>query len=240
MDDALFRAYPYHAQMDYAADREGDGIFDDTSLQAWKDAYIDWTVKYGQKRFTAAGIGVVFTMEGTRKDFEKMAREERLPPLPGKIEDPTTVALEIESLVKEKLNWQDRYHSTSNYKYWKLRCQAEQESEMRDVREKLFYGKRKFAKEAAPDEARPLLEAGHLGLQKMIEKFGLDEWGQSKLMENDEILLEDTLKSLLIYERVCEGLPAGDFPLKSVWDNPKYQKQREDLREKFIKKFGAG
>jgi len=219
MDLPLFMSYPYHSLMDYATAREEDGNFDADAKTAWANALREWTESFGQKVFTAAGIGTRFTLEGTAEDLEKLSKE-----------DGQTVA--------EKLHWQDRYHGTINYNYWKTRCQIEQQQEMLDVRRNFYEGKKAFKEEGDLERAGELLESGTKILQEVVDKFGKDSLGNSILLYNDELIAEDAIKSLLILERVRDGLPMGDFPLKELWTDREYASKKAELHDRFVRWAG--
>ena len=214
MDLPLFVAYPYHSQMDYAAAREEDGNFDNDALGAWATAYTEWTQEFGKKTFAAAGNGVKFTLEANRDELQKMS-------------------LEDHQTLESKLQWQDRYHATINYKYWKMRCEAEQKPEMINVRRDFYLGKIAFKERGDMQEAGMLLERGLKGLQAVVDQFGMNGANKSILLASDEFLAEDAVKSLLILERVRDGKLGDDFPLKALWDDPDNAAKKEGLRDKF-------
>lgn len=219
MDLALFQAYPYHSLMDYAAAREEDGIFDAEAKAAWATAYDEWTNVFGRKVMVAAGNGTRFTLAGSREELEKLSKEDGQP-------------------VDTKLNWQDRYRSTSNYNYWRDRCEAEQKQEMLDVRRNFYLGKKAFKEEGDLEKSRTLLEDGITGLQKIVDEFGKNAFGKSRLLYADEQIAEDALKALMIYERVRDGLPADAYPLKELWDDEAFAQKKEELRSKFVRWAG--
>ncbi len=216
MDLPLFWAYPYHSLMDYAAAREDDGNFDADAKAAWAKAYQEWTDIYGRKVFAAAGNGTNFTLEGSVDDLQQLAEKDG--------QD-----------LKSKLNWQDRYRSTINYNYWKDRCRAEQEQDMLNARRDFYDGKRAFKDKGDLEESGMLLERGAQSLQKVVDVFGRNSAGKSNLLYSDQELAEDAIKSLLILERVREGLPEGDYPLKELWTDPEEYivSKKAELREKF-------
>ena len=229
MDLALFLAYPYHSLMDYAAAREEDGHFDAEAKSAWADAYRQWTGEYGRKVFPVAGDGTRITLEGSADDFTKMGQKDG-------------------QSLKDKLYWQNRYRGTVNYTYWKDRCRAEQEQNMLDARRDFHDGKKAFKVDYEPAEAAKLIERGAQSLQKVVDQFGhlkvVDEHGVEKvgpsiLLQSDEQLVEDALKVLLILERVREGMPEGDYPLKELWTGEQHATKKEELRVRFIRWAGA-
>lgn len=221
MDLPLFMAYPYHSLMDYASAREEDGFFDANAKGAWANALREWTTVYGRKVFAAAGNGTTFTLEGSREDLEKMSKDDG-------------------QALADKQHWQNRYHGTTNYNYWKLRCDVEQRQEMIDARRSFYEGKKAFKEEGDLEQAGKLLETGTQLLQKVVDTLGKDPDGNSILFTNDEGITEEAIKALLILERVRDGLPQGDFPLKELWvtPTPSFVAKRSELREKFIRWAG--
>ncbi len=214
MDVALFLAYPYHSLMDYAAAREDDGLFDSSAKAAWEKAYDEWTNIFGRKVFAAAGNSTRTSLEGSAADFARLA-------------------LDDGQDVKDKLYWQDRYRGTINYNYWKDRCRAEQQQAMLNSRRDFYLGKKAFKEEGDLEKAGMLMESGAQNLQSVVDEFGKNAEGKSKLLRSDEQLAEDAIKALLILERVREGLPEGDYPLKELWIDEYYATKKSELRERF-------
>ncbi len=219
MDLPLFMSYPYKSLMDYAAAREEDGNFDADAKTAWANALDEWKNIYGRKVFAAAGNGIMFTMEGTEEDLMKLATEDG-------------------QQLRDKLHWQQRYHGTTNYPYWKTRCDIEQQPEMLEIRRSFYEGKKAFKEEGDLERAGQLLENGTKLLQTVIDRFGRDDHGNSILLHNDEVIAEDAIKSLMILERVRDGLPKENFPLKDMWEDPFFAGKKYDLRERFIRWAG--
>ena len=58
------------------------------------------------------------------------------------------------------------------------------------------------------------------------------------MLYNDEGITEEAIKALLILERVRDGLPKDNFPLKELWVDPTFAGKRAELREKFIRWAG--
>jgi len=212
MDLPLFWAYPYHSLMDYADAREHDGIFDDNARTAWSTAYSEWTGDYGHHVFPAAGNGTRFTLEGDDAELQRLSEEDGQP-------------------LADKKNWQNRYRAQINYNFWKLKCKAEQEQQMLDVRRHFYDGKKAF-KLGSYEEPKRILERGLTNLQAVAEKFGRDGFGKYTLLYADTNLAEDAIKSLLILERVSDGL-TDNYPLKEFWEDPYFATQKNELREKF-------
>jgi hypothetical protein len=213
MDLPLFWAYPTHSMMDYAEAREEDGIFDAAALQAWADAFKEWTEDYGRRTFTAAGNGARFTLEGSEAELAEMAK------------------LDSQSLDFKK-TWQDRYRAEVNYNFWKLKCQAEQKQSMLNVRRDFFDGKKAFKERGNYEEAGTILERALTTLLQVSEEFGRNVYGKYELVYSDGDLTEEAIKAILILERVRDGLPE-QFPMKEVWDDPYFEGKRAELREKF-------
>lgn len=215
MDLPLFWAYPSHSLMDYAEAREEDGIFDADALKAWADAFKEWTEIYGQRTFTAAGNGARFTLEGDETVLANMAKEDG--------QD-----------LSFKKQWQDRYRAEVNYNFWKHKCQAEQKQAMLDVRRDFYDGKKAFKERGNYDEAGTILERALKTLQGVAEgpDFGRNGEGKLNLMYSDGDLTEETIKAILILERVRDGLPE-QFPMKEIWEDPFFADKRAELREKF-------
>lgn len=248
MDLPLFQAYPYHSMMDYAEAREQDGFYNEKdkaevttwsaeSVRSWKDAGKAWVEDYGSKVFTAAGTAdaITFTLAGTEADLGKMVNAE------GEPDGQLVRALSSTDQTRSKLFWQDRYHSTTNFKYWKFRCEVEQRPEMVAARRDFHIGKKAFRERLAEKEAMEILLRGCTSLQKVMDTEGLrdEKTGVSKIVLNEggEGFVEDALKSLLMIERINKGLPE-DCPLMELWIEPELASKRLELREKFIRWAG--
>ena len=78
-----------------------------------------------------------------------------------------------------------------------------------------------------------LMERGSQSLQTVMNGFGKNAEGKSILLHSDQELAEDAIKSLLILERVRDGLPEGDYPLKELWTDPYFASKKDELRGKF-------
>lgn len=221
MDLPLFWAYPYHSLMDYATAREDDGNFDEDAKRAWATAREEWTEIFGRRVFTAAGNGTHFTLEGTEDELKSIAEQNG--------ED-----------LKQAKFWQERYRAEVNYNFWKLKCKAEQEQGMLNARRDFYEGKKAFKERGNFEEAGKLLERGLASLQAEVDKkeFGRFEDGKSRLLYSDGDLAELAIKSILIFERVRDGLPEN-FPMKELWTDPFFETKRTELRERFNRWAGS-
>ena len=109
-----------------------------------------------------------------------------------------------------------------------------QKQAMLDVRRDFYDGKKAFKERGNYDEAGTILERALKTLQGVAEgpDFGRNGEGKLNLMYSDGDLTEETIKAILILERVRDGLPE-QFPMKEIWEDPFFADKRAELREKF-------
>ena len=133
MDRALFIAYPYRSLMDFAVARQRDGLKDvdldelvkgksaeeaekavaqayeswsQVTRTQWEDAYMKWTTIYGRTPIEVAGFGGQLILEPDDDVLQEFADAEG-------------------TTLEDKKHWQQRYQKTTNYTYWKKRCDIE-------------------------------------------------------------------------------------------------------------------
>ncbi len=240
MDLALFLAYPYRSLMDYAIARQEDGIQEDLDAmsqkerneayqvwaeitrKAWEKAYDQWTGQYGQQEIMTAGGGVI-VMEPNMDKLQELAEAE-------------TTTLE------NKKEWQARYHKTTNYTYWKKRCEIEKREKMMQAHYMIAEGRRLHRDVGATDDARVYLAQGMELMEGVINQYDRED-GSNSLLDDEESMVEEGLKAILVWRHTYEFVgekPPEKFPLDRLWTSPQFQSQRDDLIDQFQAKFGAG
>lgn len=215
----IFMTYPYRAQMDFANARQEEGQFGDVTREAWATGYREWTEEYGRMDFATPGGMIRF--EADDQELKKMAEEDGVP-------------LEV------KIHWLGRYQNMVNYRYWRLRCAVERESEMAEARSELALGRRKF-EEQELFEARDSLYSALEKFQKVVDEWRLPD-GTSQLLTDEDQLAETIIKGILIWKHVLtlvgETQPE-EFPMDELWTEPRYESLRLELQQKFMRWQGT-
>jgi hypothetical protein len=222
----LVMSYPYRSQMDYAAILQDEGSFGEITREAWATAYREWTEEYGRTEFATPGGMVVF--EATEGQIARMAEEDGTP-------------------VEQKAYWQGRYQDMVNYRFWKLRCNAERSVDMAGARHDFALGRKLFREEQklmADDMGPGAKETLYSGLEKMqrvVDEYRLPD-GTSQLLNDETELVEDSIKSILIWQHVLSllGEPVPEeFPLDEVWTDPRFEELRVGLFQEFLRWQGG-
>ncbi len=196
MADILFRAAPYKATMDYARARSREGKFDAETRRAWAEAHDAWLNEYGKLRFSTPKGWIM--LNATTDELAQLAAE-----------DGVTLA--------DKIHWQAREQDLTNYRYWTVLTEVEQQPEMIEARRLLYEGRRVWAEEGDAVKANQLMLAG-------MEKFEkiLNEYENGFLLNNDEgnEFIEDAVEAVLRWRSVnaSRRLP-DDYPLKSIFES---------------------
>ena len=239
MDLALFLAYPYRSLMDYAMARQKDGIkadldamttaerdaayrdWSETTRSAWDEAYKQWTEIYGRRRILVAGPGGHIILEDDDATMRDLAESENM-------------------TFEDKKRWQDRYRKTTNYLYWKKRCEIERRETMMKAWYQIAEGRRLHRDVQDFDGARVQLEEGMQNLQSVIDLYDRED-GSNSLLDDESDIVEEGVKALLVWQQTLsilgESMPE-DFPLKRLWADPRYEDLRADLEARFQYHFG--
>lgn len=188
MANILHRSYPSRAQMDYAGTLQREGIFDEVTANAWRVAYDDWTKKYGREEFDSPG-GMIH-LEVTQPEYNEMVKT---------------------AAGKSELQWVDRYHQMTNYRYWRTRALAEAQKNSVEAHRELYEGEREYL--------RGDFTAAKAKLFKGMQKFERMLLNFQDLMNDSETIEEALLAQL--YWRAClqldeEPVPAS-YPLQPLW-----------------------
>jgi hypothetical protein len=220
----LFESYPTRSLMDYAAAMQDEGVFGERTREAWSSAYDEWTGTYGRTEFDTPGGKITF--EATKEELAKMSEVDKVP-------------------LDQKLEWQDRYQNMVNYRYWKLRCEAEGLSDMADARRAFALGRKQFREEQEMAKAQKTLYDGLEKLQSVADRYRRPPPdNHSALLTDDDELTEEIIKAILIWQHITrdvlgEPIPE-EFPLDEVWNDPNYESMRNDMSEQFQRWQGQG
>ncbi len=239
MAEELFLAYPYRAQISYATALQsmGNPLTEepewDKSREAWVRAYDGWTGEFG-----------------------RILIEVPIPPLEIQIRlEPDDEAAFDEMLTQQTESFienvpdaarltvirgaQDAARQTCSYIYWRLRCNTEQNEQMAAARRSYFEGKRLFYE--APQD----FTAAQASLYSSMESYQAVVTEFPELIEaTDTDVLEDALKAVIVWQDIIinkhgETLP-DDYPLKTIWEDPRYTYAKEEYLSQFLAWQGGG
>jgi len=236
MDVALFLAYPYRSLISFAKNLQVAGVKGDRDhmnaeqLQtaflewskqvrdAWEDAYSQWVNIYGRTEFDSAGFGrlVLENDAAGLKELEALAKVEKV-------------------TFEQKRDWQDRYRKMTSYPYWKLHCDIEKRELMTQARFHLAEGRRLYREVQDFEGAQMHLEMGMNAMAQVIHAYQVNP-EFNVLVTDEEEIVEESLKALLIWRQVKELLGQkipDQYPLKPLWDDPNLEAKRQDLTARF-------
>jgi hypothetical protein len=210
MADILFRAAPFKSTMEYARARSREGKFDDTTREAWEQAYNEWMNEYGKMKFSNPGGWIM--LNATREELEKLSQDDGHP-------------------IEEKLEWQAREQDLTNYRYWATLCRVEQLPEMVEARRNIHRGRMAWLDIGDAVEAQQHLLLGMEQFEKVITGYE-----DGFLLEQDEGLefIEDAIDAVLLFRNINAGRPLpDDYPLQDIFESEEekfvgIRKERED------------
>ncbi len=125
-----------------------------------------------------------------------------------------TISAELSSLNLKK-RFTESYRETTNFDYWKLRCEFEQDPNAVKARELMYRANLAFQDNADPLKAKELYEDGFARWAKVFEKF-------PDLKSTDGTTGDDVMVFVYDYVKVLEQLDesiADDFPLWFLIEN---------------------
>jgi len=194
----LFRSYPAHQYMEMGNALHRDGKFGEPTRQVWTDGFAAWTGEYGREEFPSE-FGPVRMEVTSREELEELARENS--ELLGRTVTAAQIARYLEYL-----------QNTANYRYWRLRSQAESETNAAEAHREIYEGQQRF-KELKEDEARAKLVSGLEKLETLFAKF--------PGFEDDDLAVEEVLMAQLYlratYQLKGDEMPEA-MPLQRIWD----------------------
>ncbi len=230
----LFRSYPMRARFDYATAMQHDGNFGEVVQNEWREAFIDWTTKYGRMEFGVEGISDTLRihLEVSAKDLKAMMEEEE--------------ATNVDPRVRPSY-WVGRYQDTANYRYWRTKSLAEHAKGDKDHPETDpnapclmaeahhdIYQAELALDRADTTEARKLFLSG---LAKYAEVLKLKEY--SELKDDDDTVQEGMLAIMGLQWAIQlddEEMPE-EFPLKEMWEE--HAGRRPTVKQEFDRRRRA-
>jgi hypothetical protein len=188
----LFRATPTRTMMEHATAMQDEGIFDERTRRAWADAFEEWTTKYGKEEFLTLENPTPLHMEVTPAEANELSKT---------------------PAGQRTIHWIAAYQDIVNYRYWRQRCQAEQEPLTVEAHRDLYNGREKYF-ESHFGEATKNLLSGMTKLEQVLQKhpemFGDDSFTEEGLVA--QVFWRSILK--LQAETVPEK-----YPLQRLWES---------------------
>ena len=199
-DDIAFRSMPAHAQTRYAAGLEKESIygikatFGEVAPNEWAKSLNEW-VKLGDHVFMS---------------FNEVPRNGKLERDPIRLDDASDTE-RFSQAQREPEVLDRRWADQMNYRYWKDRCQAEQEPKGVQARELFYNGTRAYKNGDFPTAAEKFKE-------------GLEIWkdvlAKYPAYRDDDLNKKDTGLIVKRYVRVLQqqGTPVPDnYPFKELY-----------------------
>lgn len=194
-DDLAFRTMPAHAMTRFAIAQEKMSIkgippkFGEVAARTWEQADAEWG-KFGARQFPA------FSQENMMVQIGDIMNKEKFDKLP-----------------EAARYWTDRWSNDTNYRYWKSRCELEQQPAGVEAR-RLFY------------EATVALK--NADFQPAADKYrqGLEIW--KDLISPSKTIFEDTLSQqdiaflvkryALALRQLGTAEPPADTPFRDIYE----------------------
>jgi hypothetical protein len=227
MDGPLFYSYPTKSLMDFGAAKQQDALDAKSpealeqlfteAKQRWAEAYQEWTGVFGRREFVVPVFGKL-QIDGNEAELAKYAAEDGM-------------------TLEQKIQYRGRYQDTTQYRYWKLKCELESTEDMSQGHKLLIVGRKKYRDDQDMQGAEEALTEGLTRMERVFSAHKHED-GRSKIVTDDSDMVEEVLKALLIYRQVRDLngkplTPDENFPMKSVWTDPEVQNQLATLAEKF-------
>lgn len=206
---ALFRSYPARSQLDFADALHREGIFNEETQQAWKDAHHDWVEEFGRMTFQEDEFE--FHMEVYDKDIEEIAANFKVDP----------------RRVRQMVNL---YQDVSNYRFWRTKAHSEMQPNTVAVHRELYEGEQAF-KRGDLDVAEKTLAAGLEKYEQLLLSY--------KDLQVDDNTLEEGLWAIMLWQKIYQlknQIQPDEFPLKWLWD--KEQARIPNMQEDFNRRYG--
>jgi hypothetical protein len=220
LDRTLFRSMPARCLFDYAAVLQKDGKFGEETREAWNDALVDWTTKYGQEVFSVPvgelGTPVRFDIRlgMTREDIQKEV------PNPDDVVRVTKVV--------------DQYRKMVNYYYWTTRGNCESEKTTSEAHRSLYEASQKY-KNQDWEQARELALAGMKGFEEILNRPEYSE------LKSEDTLVEECLLGVKVWKEIyllAQQRHPEDYPLKWLDDAMKENGQiQHNVQRAFKRQF---
>lgn len=208
----IFRSYPAHQYMEMGNARHREGSFDDATRQAWIDGFGSWTNDYGREEFPSE-LGPVRMEVLTDAEFEQLAREN------SEKVGRTVTAAQLRRYV-------DFLQNTVNYRYWRLRAQAEARSDTAQAHKEIYDGQQDF-KNGRLAESRDKLISGLKKLEDLFKQFpGFEE---------DDLAVEEVLMAQIYLGAIRSLGETVDetLPLQRIWDEYQEDPTMDTLQRQF-------
>ncbi|MFK7821897.1 MAG: hypothetical protein AB8G99_24580 [Planctomycetaceae bacterium] len=229
----LFRQYPARIQIEYATRLQKEGRFENTTSEAWNEAFTDWTLGYGSEDFYA-------TVDDTRKARYRMndwfSDDEEIPD--GETEEMIALAREnfpelcsegeaipVEALLAQQ-DVTQRGLELTNYSFWRMLSEVEMDPKMLKAHRHIYRGKQLFRQAKTnmrgedpenlqPSAAQLEFEKGMTILEEMFKVY-------PDLEVSDHSLVEEGLMAVHYWKKIYRlnnVEPPDKFPLYALWND---------------------
>lgn len=206
MSRPLFRANPTKALIDYAIAQQEDGIFDEHNREVWREAFTEWTRKYGKETFPTTEVDQPLHLElepSEEAEYRKTPKGNLM------------------------IHWIAAYQDMCNYRYWRLRCLAEQDPLTVDAHREFYNGRESYFK-AQHSLAAKQFYSGMEKFEAMINKY--------PGMLTDDSTLDEGMTAQYFWRRILNlehaQLPER-YPLQRMWED--YPGAQSKGRENFAR-----
>ena len=206
---ALFRSYPARSQLDYAEALQKEGLFDETTRNAWSLAYRDWVEGFGKMVFQEDDFEIY--LEADAKDVDQIADT-------SKVDRP---------LVERAI---DIHQKVSNYKFWRTKAHAEMQVNTQGVHRELYEAEQLF-KKGDLEASQEALDSGLKRYELMLETY--PDLGM------DDNTLEEGLWAVMLWQKIYQlknQIQPEEFPLKAIWERE--AGRIPNIQQDFNRKFG--
>jgi hypothetical protein len=210
MDPILCRGYPVRALIDYALALQRDGVFDEVTRTTWELAATEWRTRYGREPFDSP-VGPI-QLEPTPEELAEYAFRDR----------------NAKDDREQILHWIDRYQNMCNYRYWRVKCDAESDKLTAEAHRELYEGEQAFLA-VDFDTAGQKLWSGMEKLEQVIENY--------PDLNAEDLTIDAVLVAQLFWRESLslngEELP-DEYPLKTMWlkNQPRVSEARDEFNRR--------
>jgi hypothetical protein len=213
LDRTLFRATPERCQFDYAQGLQKDGHFGEATREAWELARLDWTEKYGREVFHAVIGGNEESDIRMETSLEEIEEQYKAP------EDQIRIKRAV-----------DAYQKMVNYRYWRMRANAEAEHEMAEAH-RSFYEAKQLYKDQELLKARASAFNAMEGFDKLFKR---PEYAS---LVDEDLLCEECVLGWKIWDdtyQLGQEKPPETFPMDWLIN---VKRQNEYIMKNIEKQF---
>ena len=219
-DRLIFRSYPARSQFNYADALHREGTFSEASRAAWEKAYEEWTTEYGTDRVESSFNGTI-QLEADDATIQELCD------LDAERTDLTDDQRKVYTNFDAKKKAIEFNQNKTNYRYWRVRGQAEKEKTMEEAHREIYEARQLYLKQGDVEAGLKLMESGMKKMQEMLDK------GEFVELQMEDNLQEECIKAVIVWKSMMavKRLPIPDnYPLKEMYDsNPQRAQEYETV-----------